>query len=357
MKEIFVFGAGASNASSNPPLTYAPLGKELVWNYYNDCSDLIPEKGGIPDLREEDIRFADYRKFIEMVGNDCPILKPLVEEWEKRGYRGFDPSGYLNKTLYVDELLKIFYEKGNKDAIELTRKLISKHIVGVKYADSSSDELYNEFIKKVLKDKLPEDITTFSFNFDLLLHEDYDCNISFDYHMPFDWVEPVRDQVYRKGKVFPLLKLNGSLDWGICQCCGQIHLYFHHMKEDFYDKQECKRDGCKGNVSPFIIIPHQQGNGKLKGLWSKAQEALREAHKITVIGYSFPDYDTVTRELFRDNMNRDIVLEVIDYCSDPNDAGVGEKIKAKYHKMFQGLTKGTSVRLCGFYRYLSNLKS
>jgi len=356
MKEVFVFGAGASNASANPPLTYAPLGRELVWNYYTDCSDLIPERSGVPDLREEEVRFADYRKFIEIVGNYYPILRPLIVEWKKRGSRGFDPSGYLNKTLYVDELLELFHKNDDGDAIALTRKLICRHIVGVKYAIPSSDELYNEFIKKVLKNKLPEEITIISFNFDFLLHEDFKSGISFDYLMPFDWIEPCRE-FYCKWGVFTLLKLNGSLDWGICQCCGRIHLYFHHMKEDFYDKQLCNGVGCKSNVSPFIVIPHQQNDEKTKGIWAKAQVALKEARKVTVIGYSFPDYDAQIKKLFRNNLDSDVKLDIIDYCNDPNDVGAAERTRRKYHGLFPGLKNEIRVSLSGFNRYLNYLKS
>lgn len=348
MKEIFIFGAGASKASAD-----TPLGSELVWYYHSDCSYLLPIIKGIPDTREDVARFAPFDKFLEIVTKYYSELKPEIVRWKTRGEAVYDPSSFLKKTLYVDEILQRLQEKGDQEGTEHIRKLIFKHLVGSSFDRSAG--LYQEFIEKVLKDRASEDITIISFNFDFILHEDFKSGVSFDYFMPFDWVEPVRDQVYCKGKVFPLLKLNGSLDWGICQSCGRIHLYFHHMKEDFYDKQLCKVEGCKGNVSPFIVIPHQQNVEKIKGVWTKAQRELKEAQKVTVIGYSFPAYDNGIINLFKKSLRSDVDIEVVDYNFNPEDVGVAKKIESKYHAMFPYLKKDVKVSLSGFKGYLYNL--
>ena len=66
MKTIFVFGAGASAASAG---ILFPLGKELVWTYYQDCCD-FRETNGDGQIAAEDIArtqelYADLLKFLE----------------------------------------------------------------------------------------------------------------------------------------------------------------------------------------------------------------------------------------------------------------------------------------------------
>ena len=49
--KVFVFGAGASYASGR-----TPLGKDLIWSYFLDCSTLFRIEGGKPakeDLKEK----------------------------------------------------------------------------------------------------------------------------------------------------------------------------------------------------------------------------------------------------------------------------------------------------------------
>ena len=64
--KLFMFGAGASCSSGG-----TPLGKDLVWNYYEDCSTLH-EMGanGQPaeaNLRDKKIEFEDFGEFLQRI--------------------------------------------------------------------------------------------------------------------------------------------------------------------------------------------------------------------------------------------------------------------------------------------------
>lgn len=67
MKEVFVFGAGASNGSA-----HTPLGNELVWTYHEQC---CPHRAiGIKGLIEEFKEFANLSKFFNLVEQTYPEL-------------------------------------------------------------------------------------------------------------------------------------------------------------------------------------------------------------------------------------------------------------------------------------------
>ena len=122
--------------------------------------------------------------------------------------------------------------------------------------------------------------------------------------------------MYRQNTPIPLIKLNGSLDWGICQSCERLHLYFPHMHSDFYGRERCQY--CKRGVDPFVIIPHEEGEMDIRSeLQAKAKKALAEAEKITIIGYSFPSYDVDVINIFKESLktNSGVKIEVIDYFS------------------------------------------
>ena len=63
---------------------------------------------------------------------------------------------------------------------------------------------------------------------------------------------------------------------------------------------------------PCIFLPYEQANKKISQLWEEAVGFLRNAEKITFIGYSSPLYDQDAIKLFQSNVTRGIRIEVID---------------------------------------------
>jgi hypothetical protein len=346
MKHIYVFGAGASKASAN-----TPLGRELAWNYHIDCMLLVPNNNGHPDLSEENENFSNFYRFLQLAASIYPEFKFLLNKWENRGTEVFDLYNKLEKKHYVDEMLDILQQKGDKQGIELVRRLIFEHLV--ESAIGSPNQLYKRFVES-LKNNTSQQVTIISFNFDFLLQEDNNRNIYFDYLLKFDWIDQYRKETYTRTNPIKLIKPNGSLDWGICPSCNRLYLYIRHISRHFYDDKKCS-EGCGEHIQPFIIIPHERYSNIIETLWSSAKNELEQADKVTIIGYSFPDYDKKVVELFSSSLNPNVKLEIADHCTcQKNEAREKNAILMKYRRLFPALKTEIDIHLNGFEGYINN---
>ncbi len=346
MKHVFVLGAGASAASSN-----TPLGSALVWNYHADCTLLKTYNSkGEPDLTEDNKKFTNYKKFLGLVGRHYPELKDELARYEVRGDSFYHAPKSSDKKYFVDEILRVVQERQDIEGASLIRNLIFEHIVlsSLGYPDLG----YKKFKTDILKNKDSSSVSIISFNFDFLLREDFRDEISFDYLLEFGWIEKTRASQYKGRGTIPLIKLNGSLDWGVCQKCDRMHLYFYPRDKEFFNKKLCEK--CGGSIQPFIVIPHEKDSEILNVLWNTAESALRQADKITIIGYSFPAYDQKVISLFKRALNRDVEIEVIDHCeSNEDQTEKVQTIRNKYKRMFPELMKETRVSVGGFRAYIA----
>jgi len=351
MKEVFILGAGASKASG-----CTPLGNELVWDYYADCTKLKTyNRNGKPDLSKDDEEFRHYKQFLNLVEIHYPELreKGILKKYIERGDRLYHAPFSLQKEYYVDEILRVIILRNDFEGTELIRNLIYEHIVrsGIK----KSNNEYNIFEQKILQNRILGEVSIISLNFDFLLREDFREAISFDYVIQFDYIDKNRQDQYKKNNPIPLIKLNGSLDWGICKICDRLSLFFAPRGKDFYLNKTCDI-GCGRQIQPFIIIPHEKYREKIDELWNKAKMIISQAKKITVIGYSFPEYDTKVISLFRESMRADVEFDVVDYCqSNKNKEDEIHTFRKRYREMFQKLKKEVKINLDGFREYLHNL--
>jgi len=345
-KHIFVLGAGASHESAN-----TPLGKDLVWNYHVDCADLLPDINGIPDQSEDNVRFSNFTEFIRLAASTYPELAWLPEEWKNKGWKVFDLYGKLLKKHYVDEMLKLLQKQGNKEGAKLVKQLIFEHI-----AEASLDSpniLYERFVKEILKIKPPQTVSIISLNFDCTLNnKDFDYEVYFDYLIAFEWIDPHREEFYKRSNSIPLIKLNGSLDWGICENCGRLHLYYPFIHRTCYEGKACTNQQCGGIVTPFIVIPHEKYGEKINSLCNVAKDHLKEADKVTVIGYSFPEYDKDVIKLFQDSLDTNVHIEVVDKCRNDQKKRQTECFRKKYRDLFPDIKQSIEVALDGFSGYL-----
>jgi len=340
-RHVFVLGAGASKESAN-----TPLGKDLVWNYHRDCADLLPDINGTPDQSEENVIFFNFSEFIRLAASIYPEeLAWLPKEWENRGWAIFDLHEKLLKKHYVDEMLKYLQEQKNKTGTELIKQLIFEHIAQASF--NRPNTLYKRFVKEILKSEEPQIVSIISLNFDCMLQDkEFNNEVYFDYLIDFDWIDHNRAQFYRCSNPIPLIKLNGSLDWGICENCGRLHLYYPFMHRTFYEGKACANQQCGEIVTPFIVIPHDRE--KINSLWNVAKDHLKEADKVTVIGYSFPEYDEDVIKLFQDSLDTNVRLEVVDIRGKYGT----EYFKEKYRKLFPDIKQSIEVTLDGFSGYI-----
>lgn len=347
MKHVYVFGAGASTASAN-----TPLGRDLVWNYHLDCGLMVPINSGIPDLSEENENFKNFRKFLELCSSIYPEFKNLQKEWDGRGEYIFHLYDRIEKKHYVDELLEILHRNGKKRSIELVRKLIFEHLV--ESSIGSQNLLYKKFIAEILKNDSKQQASIISFNFDFLLHEDFKQEVYFDYLLKFDWIDANRQRIYARTNPIKLIKLNGSLDWGICPSCNRLYLYFQHMFRHSYDGKRCSLK-CGEPVQPFIVIPHEKYESIIEPLWTLAERELKRANIVTIIGYSFPEYDKKVIDLFSSSLAPHTKLQVVNHCErKENEDGKRNAILLKYRQLFPILKTEIGIYLNGFEGYIDS---
>lgn len=344
VNEVFVFGAGASAALAN-----LPLGNELIWNYHRNCTLCSPIINGIPDNTQDDIQFAGLKEFLILASNIYPELRPKVKEFENRGITIFSPI-VDSKKYFADEILKVVSEKGNQEGTSFVKKLIFKHL---DRASLSNSEAYKDFIEKILINRKANNVSIISFNFDCLLNDYYengiDNGIYFDYLLDFDCI--LKD-CYKFKNPVPLIKLNGSLDWGICRSCNKLRLYFPHMLDRYYFKEGFPKCGCGEIMEPYIFIPHQKYDERISLLWSKAEDVLREANKVTIIGYSFPEYDQKAMDLFNYSLSSIVELEIVDYCEENKKDVTLKCLNEKYKKIFPKFKNEIKISLYGFKKFL-----
>ena len=343
-RHVFVLGAGASAAAAG-----APLGDMLVWRYPAQCGLAVPVIDGVPDTSGEDSRFASYQVFLHLAETYWPDLCGLVDQWKRRAEYIFFPSG-IGKQHYVDELLLRLQEHDDRAGVELVRRLIFEHIVGTTFDRDAT--LYRDFAQRILHTYAPSDVAIISFNFDFLLHEFFDVGVYFDYQVDFDWMDHNRRQSYRERDSIPMIKLNGSFDWGMCAQCGRLHLYFPHMFSHDYDDRACSLN-CGGCTQPLIVLPHEGYGAQFNSLWASAGRLLSAANKVTIIGYSFPEYDRRVVALFRGALPANAAVEVVDIVPYGRDLDVvASAVRDKYRRLFPHLQEAPKALLDGFEGYV-----
>jgi len=299
MSELFVFGAGASHASGA-----TPLGKDLVWNYYEDCSTWYEigsnERPSESDLEHKRKEFSDFGEFLKRIKYRYPDLSEISKKWERAMNAGETFIPNIAKTYYIDEIMEhLIQEAKHKNEVGLIKRIAAQHIT--KTSIGRSNGFYKKFVKS-LKNKNRENISIISFNFDCLLRDDLDDQIYFDYLINFDEIDS-RRCFYKAGRGIPLIKLHGSLDWQ-----WDSHSDIMTLLPDEW------HDGCGGE--PRIFLPHENANCSINRLWEMAADLIKRTEKITFVGYSLPEYDQDAIKLFQSNTHDATRIEVIDISQD-----------------------------------------
>jgi len=125
------------------------------------------------------------------------------------------------------------------------------------------------------------------------------------------------------------------------------------MHRTFYEGKACANPQCGGIVTPFIVIPHEKFGEKINPLWNVAKDHLKEADRVTVIGYSFPEYDKYVIKLFQDSLDTNVHIEVVDKCRDGQEKEQTECIRKKYRDLFRDVKRSLEIKtLDGFSGYL-----
>ncbi len=147
-----------------------------------------------------------------------------------------------------------------------------------------------------------------------LITFNYDLGVDYALHqrgLPFSY--GLTQDTQRPNQV-PLLKLHGSINWGLCNNCHQIVPF--HVRDAHFDLWPEHRTvyfnlgtvlpqtkHCDSPLSrPPVLVPptwdKSRYHRQVEAVWKNAASQLAEAENVFVIGYSLPDSDLFFRYLF-----------------------------------------------------------
>lgn len=154
--------------------------------------------------------------------------------------------------------------------------------------------------------------TVISFNYDTML-EDSLANWNVPVWYGFDSASVMYDRTSsfsksRTDEAFPVLKLHGSVNWA----------------KPLVGEDEMTIFGSYGNLihsnrTPVLVPPTWRKNfeGALNQVWNRAVEAIEQATRIVIIGFSIPPTDIHIKFLLAAGLQENISLRNI-YCMNPD---------------------------------------
>ncbi|MCQ4635847.1 SIR2 family protein [Anaerovorax odorimutans] len=285
MERIVVFlGAGASKSDG------APLQKELFRAYM----DSVDESG---ETRE---RYYKNNPFYKNVKSDLFAFFDV--------YFGINLS-HSREALFptFEEALGVLEVEGGYAGKETVRKYKDAIIASMALAiESQLDnkrseqnyriiDSYHKLLIENLCDRGGHQVDFLSTNYDLLAD-----------NALLSQGRPINYGFTDQGHGIRLLKLHGSMNWLYCPGCGRIQATgaAEISANNLLDFSAHKCENC-GSVQTSVIIPPTyfknfvQYGDNIRRVWENAYEALSQADRIIICGYSFPHADIHIKTLLK----------------------------------------------------------
>ncbi|CAD7781208.1 hypothetical protein BLFGPEAP_02761 [Candidatus Methanoperedenaceae archaeon GB50] len=301
---VYVFGAGASVHLE------APVTKDFVYKGFSLYRDA--KKHGIYEIKDDRPFRLTAQLIDRLYGTN---LEKLINDPLPDNY--LTSINYLS-SINIEELLS-FVDLGRRGGEkwlpfkEFQRALYEFIFTTLeqstiwKRAGSGADRRRNCY-DKLIDYVMPIDEVNcmISFNYDLFLDKAAVINnhrIVGNYHLPFKHIENFPSYEDRlthgwKEKDIHLLKLHGSLNWGYCPHCKKVSLAFYRRYKSIF-KKRCPE--CKNQLEPILVPPtyFKDFPEPLANVWKVAEDYLKRADRLIIIGYSFPDIDIEAKWLFK----------------------------------------------------------
>lgn len=323
MKNLFIFGAGASHKAGGP----------LMSDFIDRADELYRQ--GVKGVMDESSSFED-------VFNSISQLQSIYA----KSNLNLDNIEVLFGAVEMGQLLERFGDRSPKEIDTLRKSLINVIVktleTSIKFIVRNSHiyppEPYGDFadiIINSLKSRGSMDNQNYfsfiTFNYDLALdYALHHCSFPYDYCL---------DDKGKKQGYYSFLKLHGSINWGICEECNKIiprHIgeanftLWSDTKYVYYDlgsKLYAKKHHNKPLQGPPVLVPptwNKSGyHNQLTNVWKTAALELSEAENIFIIGYSLPETDSFFRYLYALGSNSSTRLKRF-WVFNPNNDGTVE---------------------------------
>lgn len=288
--DVIILGAGASKSEG------APLQNELFKGFFEYYKQVL--KGKIWSLSAEQEKLI-IKYFKEFWGID-------IENYQSQNieFPTFEEClGVLDLAFSRGESFKNCYKKEiyqiRNALIFLIAKVLDEKLRGkIKH--------HKLLVERLKQNSNSKKIAFISLNYDIIIdnvltelypeyHLDYGINF-INFERENDWKKPCKD------KSILLLKIHASLNWLYCPTCNHIELTPKEKGaiKAFYQEKQCYK--CKTPMEPVIIPPtfyKDFRNPFIHLIYLKADKILRNAKRIFICGYSFPDADLHIKYLLK----------------------------------------------------------
>ena len=286
-KQVILLGAGASKSDK------APMQSELFNEFFKGLSIKEakkinhPKRWNLVEGQEKLIKdfFSDFWGIdIKTYRNneEFPTFEECLGMLDLANLQGQSFKGYDQEKIIKTRIALIFIISDLLD----NRKL--------------KEINHKKLIERLKSENKLEETAFISLNYDILIDNaliDLIPEFYTDYGIEF--INHKRPQDSEKSIL--RFKPHGSLNWLYCPTCNHIELcpkencsitlFFETVNKQIFEK-ECKN--CRTPMR-FVIIPmtyyKEMSNPFIQQILLNADEILRNADKIFVCGYSFPDAD------------------------------------------------------------------
>lgn len=315
-KNVFILGAGASAGSGAPVIKdFLQRARELLDN---------PESGLDEAERKAFRRIFAWRSEMSRCLMRINIDLYNVEELFSLADMSYQLGVQRTKnviddlTMLVSRTLELLIQFQMHKEVLTDERILSDSFTRYMLHD---DDVYQRFLRVLLNRN--------RHNID---ESELDCIITLNYDTAIDWAFQRLEVDFRychaawdsgmNTEGYKLLKLHGSANWGMCTVCKHKQTemtFFPHFDEEVKKLRNdtkaqprisarcakmlyatpCPACG-KGTLRPFIVPPtwnkgvYREG---LESVWQAAREALTQANRLFIVGYSLPETDTFFKYL------------------------------------------------------------
>lgn len=169
--------------------------------------------------------------------------------------------------------------------------------------------MYQRFLKTTWGGS--RSLTLISFNYDTVAEQALDkAGLSYSYgpERAIRFADRKRRRKLRSSQPdVRILKLHGSVNWGVCQRCDDTsdrRSIINALEEAYVPPPRQRCSFCKRDFLLPGMVPPVASKGASLGpfaeLWDLARAALRRSRELLVIGYSLPATDSQARSLLEE---------------------------------------------------------
>lgn len=304
-KIVYILGAGCSKEDGAP----------LINEFFDKAFELADNSGDLsPSQKEIFNRVKEFRK-------------------DKL------PSSNVEELLSYIDLEKVLLTSGsrsemNKLYANLTYVIAKTIQISLGFGPS---DIFGNFYKNWLLEN-KNDVSVISFNWDIIA-DNYMSGVQqpkyhgrpfwmeIDYGSDFECINPDFESPFERGGL-NLYKLHGSMNWLYCKHCKKKYfalgqkIIMKYLEGGINCPKCTRKEGVEGIVIPptFNKIGEDSTIPLITDVWRGAFKSIKEADKIVIIGYSFPEDDVHFKMFFRRALyenyklkNTPIEIEIVNF--------------------------------------------